>query len=81
MKDTPDVLVDIACDYLAACALGEPVFAETVADSHGAFRVSRGMATLLLFLAADAADQTDTTAAQIVERMRETYGPARTGAP
>lgn len=74
MKDTPTVLVDIACDYLRAALAGQPIYAETVADNYGTHRVSRGMATLLVFLVIDAAHRTDTTAEQIVERMRDTYG-------
>jgi hypothetical protein len=72
--------VDIACDYLLAVLAGEPVYAATVADNYGPWRVSRGMATLLVFLASDAAAQTGATPAAIIERVRETYGPARTGA-
>lgn len=81
MTDSPAVLVDIACDYLQAVASGEPVYAATVADNYGAWRVSRGMATLLILLSASAADQTESTTAEIIDRMRETYGPARTGDP
>jgi hypothetical protein len=77
---SPDVLVDIACDYLLAVLSGQPVFASTVADNYGPWNVSRGMATLLVFLCAEAAEQTESTPEEIVARLRETYGPARTGA-
>jgi hypothetical protein len=73
MIDSPAVLVDIACDYLRAVLSGQPVFASTVADNYGAWRVSRGMATLLVFLAADAAEDTNTTPEEIIETMRKTY--------
>lgn len=75
-SDAPTVLVDIACDYLRAALAGQPIYAETVADNYGTHRVSRGMATLLVFLVIDAAHQTDTSAEQIVERMRDAYGRA-----
>jgi hypothetical protein len=79
VKDSPAVLVDIACDYLRAALAGEPIYAETVADNYGAHRVSRGMATLLVYLVIDAAHRTDTTPERLVETMRDTYG--RTGEP
>lgn len=75
MTDSPAVLVDIACDYLLAVMSGQPLFASTVADNYGPWRVSRGMATLLVFLVSDAAEQTDATPDEIVARLRETYGP------
>jgi len=78
-KDSPAVLVDIACDYLRAALAGEPIYAETVADNYGTHRVSRGMATLLVCLVIDAAHRTDSTPERLVETMRETYG--RTGEP
>jgi hypothetical protein len=75
VTDSPAVLVDIACDYLLAVMSGQPLFASTVADNYGPWRVSRGMATLLVFLVSDAAEQTDATPDEIVARLRETYGP------
>jgi hypothetical protein len=80
MSEPPAVLVDIACDYLRAALSGQPIFAETVADNYGPSRVSRGMATLLVYLAIDAAHRTDVTPESIVERMRETYGRTAEGA-
>jgi hypothetical protein len=79
MTDSPAVLVDIACDYLDAVVSGQPHYAALVADNYGSWKVAQGMATLLVFLSADAAKQTEATTADIIERMRETYGPARTG--
>jgi hypothetical protein len=81
MTDTPAILADIACDYLHALLGGEPIYAETVADNFGPARVSRGMATLLVFLACDAASETDTTPGQIVERLREKYARAEAVTP
>lgn len=78
--DSPAVLVDCACDYLRAALAGEPIYAETVADNYGTHRVSRGMATLLVFLAIDAAHRTNTSPENIVETMRETYGRAQEAA-
>ena len=79
--ESPAVLVDVALDYLNAVLHGEPLFAETVADNYGTWRVSRGMATLLVFLVADAAEHTNTTTGRIIETMRETYvRPAETEA-
>jgi hypothetical protein len=71
--DSPAVLVDIACDYLHAVIQGPPAYASTVGDNYGAWRVSRGMATLLVFLLCDAAAQTDTTPGRVIESVRETY--------
>lgn len=75
MTDPPTVLVDEALDYISAVMHGEPLFAETVADNYGAHRITRGMATLLVFLVSDAAAHTDTTTGRIIETMRETYAP------
>ena len=74
MTDSPTVLVDVACDYLAAALTGAPVYAETVADAYGAGRVSRGLSTLLVFLVIDAAHHTDTSPESIIESMRAQYG-------
>jgi len=73
VTDSPAVLVDIACDYLLAALAGSPIFAETVADNYGPGRVSRGMATLLVFLAIDAAHEADSSPEEIVMRLRERY--------
>lgn len=75
MPESPAVLVDAALDYLSAVMHGEPLFATTVASNYGPERVSKGMATLLVFLVADAAQHTDTTTGRIIETMRETYAP------
>lgn len=76
MTDSPAILVDIACDYLLAALAGEPIYAATVADNYGTHRVSRGMATLLVYLVIDAAHQTDEPAESIVETIRQTYARA-----
>jgi len=82
VKDSPAVLVDIACDYLLAAIGGEPLFASTVADNYGTHRVARGMAVLLTYLAADAASHNETTPESIIETMRETYArPLPNGDP
>jgi len=73
VTDSPAVLVDIACDYLTAVLSGQPVFASTVADNYGPWRVSRGMATLLVFLVNDAAEHAESTPADVVATLRETY--------
>src|SRR4051794_7773726 len=71
--ESPAALVDIACDYLHAVIQGPPAYASTVADNYGTWRVSRGMATLLVFLACDAAEHSDTTPGRVIESIRETY--------
>jgi hypothetical protein len=70
---SPAVAVDVACDYLHAVLTGGPIFAATVADAYGSHLVARGMATLLVFLIADAAEAADATPVEIVQRVRETY--------
>jgi hypothetical protein len=68
--------INAALDYLDACTTGLPAYVETVAGHFGHGKIARGQSTLLLLLIAGAAQETDQTGTEIIQRMRENYGEA-----
>lgn len=66
--------VAAACDYLDAAVTGSPEFATLVASVIGPEKVSRGLASVLIFVVNDAAIKADCHPGAIVQRIRENYG-------
>jgi len=71
---TVTAAISAACDYLDAALTGTPAYADVVAEALGPDDVANGMSALLAYLVCDAAAQSGSTPADVIQTMRETYG-------